>query len=403
VKSASGVAKLLKAKSGQVSTKRLLSKIALEPLQRKNHRMVELLSSNFDSRWPPIAGVLDRSSRRKLYRIPKRFHRKRSDRRIPKLPLPLNLCRFPIMPLLVSFGISVLSLEYYFTLSVAAFLLPFTIALSPLPALKDELSSIAEHASDSRPDQSRKQRAGKNALHQIRKRTECLNRKSTLKIRAHPQGSVPTCPGPCPNGLPPSDNAASPASPARLARRDKVAIHTCASSISEPLPRSTHICLALERTWIRGNEAAVVEEVRSVENQTITLELWDETAKICGGIVAIQGGACHFAPRGMPGSEVLFFPYRDGRRVSAVLKLIPADYCVVFDDDPRYARAVVRSWGNEFPDPIVGEPFYGSGGWLIPVVNGEPIRYGAVLSRAVDKDCSFLVRRRREPAQRVVG
>jgi hypothetical protein len=138
-----------------------------------------------------------------------------------------------------------------------------------------------------------------------------------------------------------------------------------------------------------------------VENRIITLELRDETAKICGGKLAIQRGACHFAPRGTPGSDVLFFPYRDGKRVSAVLKLIPADYCVVFDDDPRYARAIVRSWGKEFPDPIVGEPFYGSGGWLIPVVNGEPIRYGETLSRAVDKDCCFLVRKRRRASERI--
>jgi len=74
--------------------------------------------------------------------------------------------------------------------------------------------------------------------------------------------------------------------------------------------------------------------------------------------------------------------------------LIPADYCVVFDGDPRYARAVVRSWGHEFPDPIIGNPFSGMGGWLVPVVDGEPIRYGTTLSSALDKDCSFLVRRR---------
>ena len=131
-----------------------------------------------------------------------------------------------------------------------------------------------------------------------------------------------------------------------------------------------------------------------MENRTIALELRDETAKIIGGTLAIGRGTCLFAPRWIPRPELLFFPCRDGLRVSAVLKLIPADYCVVFDGDPRYARAVVRSWGHEFPDPIIGNPFSGMGGWLVPVVDGEPIRYGTTLSSALDKDCSFLVRRR---------
>lgn len=138
-----------------------------------------------------------------------------------------------------------------------------------------------------------------------------------------------------------------------------------------------------------------------MENQAIALELKDETAKTCGGILAIGRGVCHFAPRGIPNPDILFYPYRDGVRVSAVLRLIHAHYWIVFDGDTRNARALVRSWGDEFPDPIVGEPFFGRGGWLVPVVDSEPVRYGSSLSSALDKECAFLVRVRRDRVDRV--
>lgn len=130
-----------------------------------------------------------------------------------------------------------------------------------------------------------------------------------------------------------------------------------------------------------------------MENRTITIELRDETAKIIGGILAIGLGTCHFSPRGVPRPDTLLLPYRDGVRVSAILKLIPADFCVVFDGEDRYGRANMRSWGDEFPDPIIGYPFSGMGAWLVPVVDGEPVRYGASLAAAVGKECAFLVRR----------
>ncbi|MGB8683485.1 MAG: hypothetical protein WCD12_11435 [Candidatus Binatus sp.] len=138
-----------------------------------------------------------------------------------------------------------------------------------------------------------------------------------------------------------------------------------------------------------------------MENQTITLELKDETGRVCGGFLAIGRAISHLAPRGTPNPDTLFYAYRNGERVSAVLRLIPAHYWIVFDGNARNARALMRSWGDEFPDPIVGEPFFGRGGWLAPVVDGEPVRYGSSLGSALDKECAFLVRVRRDRIDRV--
>src|ERR1700693_1566163 len=104
-----GLAKLLKTESRQISAKRLLRKIALESLQSWYDRVIEMFSRDLYSLRSLIgAGVFERSSRRKLYGIPQRFHGEHSDCCVAELRLSLSFYRFPLTPLLVSFSVSVL-------------------------------------------------------------------------------------------------------------------------------------------------------------------------------------------------------------------------------------------------------------------------------------------------------
>src|ERR1700677_860222 len=75
------------------------------------------------------------------------------------------------------------------------------------------------------------------------------------------------------------------------------------------------------------------EKRKGIMHKTIVIELKDESAEISGGNLAIGQGVCHFTPREPIRKDLLFYPYIDGIRVSAVLRLVPADWCVVFNNN----------------------------------------------------------------------